>query len=174
MYDNVQASTHEILRMGEINPQLRESEFVERWILTLREYLAGGDVEIVIWLSAQKVTVFGEVDIIDQNGVVLYTVPSLLVKQDNILPKSVASEITDIIHRADALNKNMPGKGDSYMKNELVNHVVEQRKLPEYQQRWDDIFTRYNLEPVFSSSSSQVNDINNDDDYEDFDEYEEL
>lgn len=166
------AAVREILNLGEDNPRVSESEFFEKWILTLREYIAGGNVEIGVWLSNMGVSVFGEVDVHDDNGEVLFTVPSIFAKQDSVLPKSVTGDISDIMYRANNLNKVMPGKGSAYIRSELVEQVRANKSISEYQRRWDLIFTRYNLDPVFTTVSTTGGII--DDNDEDAEDYEEL
>jgi hypothetical protein len=118
------------------------------------------------------VSVFGEVDVHDDNGEVLFTVPSIFAKQDSVLPKSVTGDISDIMYRANNLNKVMPGKGSAYIRSELVEQVRANKSISEYQRRWDLIFTRYNLDPVFTTVSTTGGII--DDNDEDAEDYEEL
>lgn len=167
------SSTHEILRMNDVKSKIRESEFVEKWLLTLREFIAGGDVEIGVWLYNQNVTIFGEVNVVDNQDNILFVVPSVFIKQDSVLPKTVSSSIGDIMYRAENLNRTLPGKGDAYIRNELTSQLHEQKEMPEYQRRWDEIFIRYKLEPVFSKGAGVSSTYSQDDD-EEFDDYEEL
>lgn len=171
MSDGIEVAPHEILRLNrEGGAKMNEGEFVRTWLLTLREYIAGGDVKIVMWLDANKISTFSEVTITDNSGNPLYNVPSIFIKQDRILPANVTSNIGDIMYRVENMNKTIPGKGDSFIQNEVTDHVIQHDKLPSYQKRWDEIFTRYNLEPVFAVNSTSVSIGDN----EGFDDYDEL
>lgn len=161
-----------IIKMNEVNPKLKEREFVEKWLLTLYEYIGGGEVEIGIWLTNQGVTIYGEVDVVDDSGSTIFVVPSIMMTQDKVLPSAVASEVSDIVYRADILNRRIPGKGDEYIRNEIIGNVKPSTNLQLYQDRWDNIFVKYNLEPIFSKSVTISNTPIDDD--EEFDDYEEL
>lgn len=168
---NIERAPHEILRLNaEGGAKLVESEFVTQWLLTLHEYMRGGEVEIGIWLDANRISVFSEVTITDNAGKTLYNVPSIFMKQDQILPKSVTADIGDIMYRVENLNKTIPGKGDAFIKGSITDHVIPSRDRATFQERWDAIFVKYNLEPVFTTVTTST--INSED--EGFDDYDEL
>lgn len=150
---------------------MKEKEFVTKWILSLREYVSGNDVAIALWLQENDITAFSEVTIVDATGEALFVVPSILMKQDKVLPNNVASEIGEIMYRADNLNRTIPGRGDEFIRREITDKVVTTDKLKEYQNRWDSIFVRYDLEPVFSNTHTTGSFTEDDGD---FDGYEEL
>lgn len=150
---------------------MKEKEFVTKWLLSLREYVSGNDVAIALWLQENDITAFSEVTIVDATGETLFVVPSILMKQDKVLPNNVASEIGEIMYRADNLNRTIPGRGDEFIRREITDKVVTTDKLKEYQNRWDSIFVRYDLEPVFSNTHTTGSFTEDDGD---FDGYEEL
>lgn len=150
---------------------MKEKEFVTKWLLSLREYMSGNDVAIALWLQENDITAFSEVTIVDATGEALFVVPSILMKQDKVLPNNVASEIGEIMYRADNLNRTIPGRGDEFIRREITDKVVTTDKLKEYQHRWDSIFVRYDLEPVFSNTHTTGSFTEDDGD---FDGYEEL
>lgn len=167
---NLEHAPQEILRMNnEDGVKLSENEFVTKWLLTLREYMAGGEVEISIWLNTMRISVFSEVTILDAAGMELYKVPSIFIKQDRVLPKSISAEMGDIMYRAEGLNRTIPGKGDSFINNAITSHILNNNDLPEYQKRWDAIFTRYDLEPVFNTATTSLS-MNPDEGFDDYDE----
>ena len=150
---------------------MKEKEFVTKWLLSLREYVSGNDVAIALWLQENDITAFSEVTIVYATGEALFVVPSILMKQDKVLPNNVASEIGEIMYRADNLNRTIPGRGDEFIRREITDKVVTTDKLKEYQNRWDSIFVRYDLEPVFSNTHTTGSFTEDDGD---FDGYEEL
>lgn len=168
---NLEVAPQTIVKMNEEKTTMKEKTFVSKWILTLREYINGGEVAIGLWLQENDITTFSEVNIVDQSGEVLFAVPSILMRQDKLLPDSVSSGISDILYRAESMNNSIPGRGNKFINSEITKKVVKPDAIEEYQRRWDAIFVRYNLEPVFASS---VNDIMMDSDDGDFDDYEEL
>lgn len=169
---NLERAAQQIAKMSE-GPQasLTEKTFVSKWLLSLREYVNGGEVNIGIWLQENDITVFNEVAVIDTSGEVLFVVPSILMTQDKLLPDAVSSDITDILYRADNLGRVVPGRGNQYIRNEITDKVKSPGTMTDYQRRWDDIFTRYGLEPVFSNTATTTSSSSDDGD---FDDYEEL
>lgn len=169
---NIEAAAQQIAKMSE-GPQAKisEREFVSKWLLTLREYIAGGEVQIGIWLQENDITTFNEVAVVDPAGETLFIVPSILMTQDKLLPDAVSSDITDILYRADTMSQVMPGRGNQFIRNEITSKIKSPGTMEHYQQRWDAIFLRYELEPVFSATATNVSNSTDDGD---FDEYEEL
>ena len=169
---NIERAPQAIVEMSESSrATIKEREFVTKWLLSLRDYIAGDEVAIALWLQENDITAFSEVDVVDNDGEVLFSVPSILMRQDKLLPDGVASDIGDIMHRADNMNRVMPGRGNDFIRNEITNKIKGPQTLSLYQSRWDSIFTRYDLEPVFSNTST----INSTPiETGDFDGYEEL
>lgn len=168
---NLERAPQTIVKMSQEKATMKEKIFVTKWLLSLREYVNGGEVAIAMWLEENDITTFSEVSIVDAAGEVLFDVPSILMRQDKLLPDSVSSGISDILYRADNMSQVMPGRGNQFIRNEITSKVNAPNTIKVYQQRWDDIFTRYGLEPVFSnndtSSTMSIDDG-------DFDDYEEL
>lgn len=163
-----------ILALASTLPTVSEREFINKWLLTLRSYLIGDDVMIGIWLQDMDITVFGEVAVVDTSGEVLFNVPSMLMRNDKILPESIAGNIADTLYRADTLNRVIPGRGNTFIRNELTAFVKPVTNEEEYKTRWDTIFIRYGLEPVFSDGKHLSIDGYSSSDDGDFDDYEEL
>lgn len=161
-----------ILTLAEALPTIKEQQFISKWLLTLRDYIKGEDVMIGIWLQEMDITAFGEVSVVDNLGDELFKVPSILMRNDKILPATVSEGITDTLYRAETMNHVMPGRGNAFIRNELTNQVKNVTNESEYRARWDAIFVRYGLEPVFSETASYSADGSFSD--EDFDDYEEL
>lgn len=175
MDNEINSATREILRMNEDIVKMSEQTFVSKWLLTLRDYISGEPVRIGYWLDENNITSFGEVQIVNSQGDAIFRVPSILAKADKILPDSVSSNVSDIMYRVDNLNRMIPGKGHAYIESELTNRVIQNMDHGSYQQRWDAIFTRYDLEPVFNknlsnAAGSQATTIQPGEDFDDYDE----
>ena len=168
---NLEVAPQTIVKMNDVKTTMLEKTFVTKWLLTLRDYIAGGEVHIGMWLQENDITTFSEVSIVDVAGEVLFNVPSILMRQDKLLPDSVSSDISNILYRAENMNNTIPGRGNKFINSEITTKILAPNSVEAYQQRWDAIFVRYNLEPVFSATATEVNDSS---DYGDFDEYEEL
>lgn len=179
-------NTKEILQLAETQkPVMFEKDFVTTWLLTLREFCAGGEVAIGLWLQSQKtasgedltITPFQEVDIRDYSGNVLFTVPSIFAPADNIMDDVTKSIIPDVFDTAYNIEKSIPGSGTKLVEREIVSHITPSDKIDSHRKRWDDIFIRYRLEPVFDLSRiSEVTKSPNpfDEEHGDFDEFEEI
>lgn len=170
MSDNIERAAQEVIRLNETDgPVMNERTFVVNWLLTLRAYIAGEPISIALWLNENKISVFTEVSIVDNAGNEVFKVPSLFIKQDKILPNSVAKNMSDIMYRAENLGKTIPGKGNVYIRGEITEQLVPRTERPEYEKRWDAIFTRYDLEPVFSTTQSNSS-VSVDEGFDDHDE----
>ena len=167
---NIERAPQQIVELNETIPTLTEQVFVNRWLLTLRAYMAGEDVKIGLWLQENNITTFTEVSVVNSNGVELYRVPSILMKHESVLPNRVSSQIGDLLYRAENMNKTIPGRGNVFIRNEITAHVNDSDVIALYQKRWDDIFTKYDLLPVFFYNTTSVSDTSDGD----FDDYEEL
>lgn len=168
------AIPNRILALSNALPTIKEQQFVSKWLLTLRDYLMGDDVMIGIWLQEMDITAFGEVNVVNTAGELLFTVPSMLMRNDKILPETVAGGIADTLYRADTLNRVIPGRGNAFIRNELTAHVKPVGNEEDYKNRWDTIFVKYGLEPVFSDGKHLNIDGYSSSDDGDFDDYEEL
>lgn len=171
MNSNLMSAPHAILQLAKLDkPTILEKEFVTTWLLTLRSYVLGEDIKIGMWLDHMDMSPFMEATVVDAQGVALYDVPSIFVSQDKVLPKNIADNIGDIMYRAENMNKIIPGQGDNFIQTQLTNNVTMPKEVPDHQRRWDEIFKRYDLEPVFdipSAVGTTHDDVGEFDDYED-------
>lgn len=155
-------------------PEIEESEFVRTWLLTLREYISGGQIPIGIWLDGVKASPHQEVRVVDGGGNELFRVPPIIVNETPVFSKAILEQLGSISYHADNLDKIIPGSGQQYIRDMLADDVQEQKTIPSIRERWDAIFARYNLEPVFTQSKTTVEQRQRDAEAEEFEDYDEL
>lgn len=171
-----------IIALGEEDrPTMTEDMFVSKWVLPFHQYYSGLPVPITLWLQDDHwkeragITAYNEVDIVDNKGEVIYVVPPLLMPTDKLLPKSVAGGVVDVMYRAENLDKVFPGSGARLVRNEITEFVKPaEEKIEEFGRRWDSIFVRYNLEPIFypEQTTSNLGNSSSELDFEDYDSFE--
>lgn len=117
-------------------------------------------------------TPMNEVDIIDNKGNTIFTVPPLM-NADFINPNKRHKAMGDIFTEQSLHSSHSPAAGNSYLARELSQRVSEfednSKPLLTYEQRWSQIFNRYG---VSATSEDRTNNVgrttsNNGDDVED-------
>lgn len=91
-----------------------------------------------------------EVDIIDNTGTVLFTVPSLFdTKALEILKRESGRSLSDIYNVYDMKSNNIPSQAISYLgaalSKKLTDMNVTDSGIKSAIERWRDILARYNL-----------------------------
>lgn len=165
----------QILALNEILPEMQEHEFVQTWLLTLRDFCAGEPVNIGLWLEANDITPFKEVQIM-KGREKLFKVPSIMVLSNEIISDAVASDLANIAYKAENMDKTIPGAGTNYMRNELKDVVKPQKGIDDIRARWDAIFVKYGLEPVYGYGHDNIEQLENSTitGSSEFDDYDEL
>ena len=101
------------------------------------------------WISIAG-TPTSEVDIIDQHGQVLFTVPSLFdTRVIDTVKRDVGNSIADIYSQFDLKSTNIPSVANNYLNRELskkLSILDTDVKHDDVTKRWIDIFHRYGLE----------------------------
>lgn len=146
-------------------PFVTEKDLYERFLLTLRAYHLGEEVNIMYWLDGLKsdgtriqATVFQPVQIINDKKEVVGYVPPINVDPDKILPEDVLHAIPSIMYRYSNLEATLPGRGEDFLKENLIQHVRDKEaEKAILEESWDNLFASYGLEPVYSTKTNQDN-----------------
>lgn len=150
-------AAYEVLRIREsLKPKIKESEFYTKYLLTLHRYCTGEPTNVTLWTGPMDITPFGEVDVVNTEGEVLFTVPSILVNNGEVLPASVAGRVPDILATAENIEVGIPGAGRATIRKNIIAHVQEQPDVALWRKRWDAIFTRYNLPSPFNTPDAET------------------
>lgn len=149
------------------NAKLPEDIFVEHFLDHFR--YGGGDISNPLnikWIELSG-SVYNEVDIIDDLGNIIYTVPPLLDRA-TIDEESVKLNFSNIAATYVLKSNNLASVGTNYLNNKIGNldKMVESNSNNMYAARWANIFTRYvSNEPVLEQPKQvAIQAINNDDD----------
>ena len=66
-------AAYEFLRIREsLKPKIKESEFYTKYLLTLHRYCTGEPTNVTLWTGPMDITPFGEVDVVNTEGEVLF------------------------------------------------------------------------------------------------------
>jgi hypothetical protein len=137
-------------------------------------YLAGlvpitNDVTVISdWISVAG-TAMSEVDVIDQHGKVLFTVPKLLdTNIINIVNRERGNAFQEIYAQFNLHSNNIPIVGDRYLNGALDKKIdsmsQESNAFSNNSVRWNEILTRYGL--ILNTTVSIKESSQDDDDVE--------
>ncbi len=118
-----------------------------RFFAGLTDEINGKKATISDWLDVAG-TAYHEVDIVDRDGTVLFTVPSLL--RDT--PLMEKRHPNDTMREAMAEYVNYaslhPKMGKVYLEKVISSKIPRKPADVRYIRRWNDIFIRYGLRPI--------------------------
>ena len=147
------------------NAKLPEDIFVEYFLEHFK--YGGGDINNPLnikWVELSG-SVYNEVDIIDDMGNVIYTVPPLLDRA-TVDEEAIKLNFSNIAATYVLKSNNLPSVGVNYLNNKIGNldKMVESKNTNIYSERWASVFNRYNTpkEPV--QEQQVTTPINNNDD----------
>ncbi len=164
----------------EHNARISEDNFVNVFL----PFFAGEeniyDVSLGNWVSVASMSghlsagQFREVDVVDNEGNILFTVPPIL-DRDAIKPAKLDDRATlpILMEQANLLGAIKPSLKIN-MQNKIFNSLLDKmdngnERARSYLVRWNDIFTRYGRESIFKvekNINSQSSDIGDDTTYE--------
>ncbi len=113
----------------------------------LTDEISGKKATISDWLDVAG-TAYNEVDIVDQDGKVLFTVPPLL--RDTPLMEKRHPNDTMREAMAEYINYASlhPKMGKAYLEKVISSKIPRKPADVRYIRRWNDIFVRYGLPPI--------------------------
>ena len=141
-----------IMSLNSTNKQFPEHLFVEGFLRMFAGYETHPDITIGRWVSIAG-TPFSEVDIINQNGEVLFTVPPIYERKV-LTPElsSGGSSISAVAATYEKLSAQSPYRAEAFLNNQL-NNINKTNNMDEYRgvgaARFAQIFKRYNLTPAW-------------------------
>lgn len=159
---------HASLVTGDLARNKLPEEIFKNYFLPLFAGLeTHSDISVGVWVSIAG-TPFAEVDIIDTNGQVLFTVPSILERNiiDPTKPANVPlSTVTDTVEK---MIRQSPKRAAAFLNHHLSELTVSDNVLAEHQQRnferLDVIFKRYGVTPAwgFDGNSTATSPVKSD------------
>lgn len=127
---------------------------------------------LVEWISVAG-SPMSEVDVIDQNQNVLFTVPALFdTNIIEIAKREAGKSLADIYQNFELRNNNIPAVAQNYLSHALADKLQEIQKPSEYrhqnEQRWTSILEHYGVQSASgkAATSQQTNDDHDDVVYE--------
>lgn len=154
-------------QLQQLNEQLTNAAVIDRPRIPER-YFAGlflpffaGDAEraypqvnLVMWVNRVAGNPYHEVDVIDRDGQVLFTVPPVFDRRAVDPQKSVQSNATPVSHvvaSAQQYTNLSPAMGDQYIRSELTKRALVMRvpaNVLAHVESWNQIFARYGRPPL--------------------------
>lgn len=155
-----------------INPRVSEKIFVK---VFLPVFLADEEnniynANISTWVNKVSGNPFTEVDVVADNGEIIYTVPAIL-NRNYVNPINETNiNISQIISNSEMLSRIHPNQGEVYLYTSLDKRAMllknSVNNLDELN-RWNNIFKRYGIKPIELKVNKETNDLsNNNDDME--------
>ena len=121
----------------------------------------GSDKKMGEWIGVAG-NATAEVDIVDQRGEVLFTVPSMMNSNAlDISNRKVGDTIGEMVSNYKLREAHIPVTGQNYINHvsaEKVERMVHRENLPlsQTEQRWMSIFDRYKISTAETSGQSTV------------------
>jgi len=152
------------------NAKLLESVFVEYFLDHFKSGLSDIHSALTLkWIELAG-SPFNEVDIVNDNGEVIYTVPPLIIRPD--INDSVENmNFQNIIATYQLKKNNMAALGTNYINGQLnnVGSGIEAPNKNIYTERWHNIFKRYAQPEEHINKVAKVKTIDNLDNFIDYD-----
>ena len=147
--------------LTQTNTQLPEDIFVGYFL----PYFSGqreitSDQKVIgDWISVAK-TPMASVDIVNDGGTVLYTVPPIFnTSLINANKQDRENSFSAIYNKFQLLNNNIPATANKYLMEQFSNKFGEldaNTDVSEATAKWNNIFERYNIVPVVKETSVTV------------------
>ena len=148
------------------NAKLPEDIFVEYFLDHFR--YGTGDISNPLnikWIELSG-SIYNEVDIINDSGNIVYTIPPLLDRA-SVDEEAIKLNFSNVAATYVLKSNNLPSVGVNYLNNKIGNldKMVEANNANMYSERWNNIFARYasNRTPVEQNDTPTVTINNNDD-----------
>lgn len=137
---------------------LSEQKFKKTWLPMFMRYFAGQEEGVVsMWATNVAGNFYKPVHIVanEKNpGEILFTVPALLNNNHKIYSDEVANMIPNILTRASKHNDVMPGSGDKYILNNLIDSAAPSQPKTDEEDAWRAIYRYYDIEAPFVDAKS--------------------
>ncbi len=109
------------------------------------------DNDVVAKWIAVAGTPMAEVNVMDDSGEVIYTVPPLLdTSIIDVVKRSAANSLSNIYTNKEVHSRNIPAAGETYLMEALDEKTRDVLKpsehASEYEKRWANIFSRYGIQ----------------------------
>lgn len=164
MKSNIVKQTNEIhdaLIVNHPRVQVEEEVFVAYFLpyFIKPEALAEHPAVIAQWIGIAG-TPMAEVDVIDIDETVLYTVPSLFdTNIINSAERKPGDSIADISAEFDLRNTNIPAIAQTFLRTQLERKlsIVDRKVNDKAHRQWQTIFERYNLVPASQKAAVRDN-----------------
>lgn len=140
---------------------LSEDKFSKTWLPMFVRYFAGHEGGVVsMWATNVAGNFYQEVHVVQNEKnpkEILFTVPGLLTNNQNIYSEDIISQIPFILASASKHNDVLPGSGDNYILNNLVDSAAPAQAKATEEEAWRKIYKYYGIDAPFVSDKPHTN-----------------
>lgn len=137
---------------------LSESKFSKTWLPMFLNYFAGRDGGVVsMWATNVAGNFYRAVHVVQNEnhpGEVLFTVPPLMNYGHKLYSDELVEQIPLIMASASKHNSIMPGSGDTYIINNLVQKVAPSQVKSDEEEAWKKIYRYYEIDAPFLNDNN--------------------
>lgn len=142
---NIPRITDSLKTILSIRPRIDEKSFVEFFLPGFISPTE--DINIEAWLSIAG-NPLAPVDVVDENGDVLYTIPPLL-RSVSFEESTKRTQFSEVIKTADALTEMAPNRGLAYFQESMNRATPKPKADVSSAKVWNAICDRYNIPHIF-------------------------
>lgn len=143
----------ELKPVAEDKVYLSESKFRKTWMPMFLSYFAGQEGGLVAaWATNVAGNYYREVHVVaneDKPGNVLFVVPGLFNNRHQIYSDDLIEIIPQVVATAIKHNDVVPGSGDTYLLNSLVDKAAPPQIKSQEEEQWKKIYKYYGIDAPF-------------------------
>lgn len=125
---------------------ISENRFVsDNWLHLLASHVRGEDVPIYLWVRNVALKPFNPVDVLSDEGEVLFTIPPLLDNDKEIYPEDLQNKISDKVNEINNKNKVIPNSGNRQLVTELIDTVAPPKPTANRVKQWAGFIKHYDI-----------------------------
>lgn len=153
-----------ILRRIQLQPlpndpaYISEAKFSKTWLPMFLNYFAGRDGGVVaMWATNVAGNFYRPVHVVQNEnnpGDILFTVPALMNYDHKVYSDELVDQIPLIMASAAKHNSIMPGSGDTYIINNLVQKTAPSQVKSEEEEAWKKIYRYYDIDAPFLNETN--------------------
>lgn len=132
---------------------LSEAKFRKTWLPMFLNYFAGTDGGVVsMWATNVAGNFYRPVHVVQNEnspGELLFTVPPLMNYEHKVYSDDTVAQIPLIMASASKHNSVMPGSGDTYIINNLVQKAAPSQTKSDEEDAWKKIYRYYDIDAPF-------------------------
>lgn len=132
---------------------LSENKFRQTWLPMFLSFFSGQEGGLAsAWATNVAGNYYRPVHVVkneDKPGEILFTVPGLFNQNHQVYSEQMVEQIPNIIASAVKHNDVVPGSGDNYLLNNLVDSAAPSQSRNDEEEAWKKIYLYYGIDAPF-------------------------